>query len=174
MGRLEHVWIGLWALVLVGLAMEPAFAQQAGQQTDQPAFRYGSLKADRVFVRQGPGTDHRILWEFRQAELPVEILAESGNWRQVRDSEGAEGWVLHSLLSRRRTVLIVPAGGAEALVALREDRGPSGRELAKLQRGVLAGLLNCDGKSCEIAVAGKRGYVGQAELWGVYPNEIIK
>jgi SH3-like domain-containing protein len=38
--------------------------------------------------------------------LPVEITAEFENWRRVRDSEGAEGWVYHSLLSGRRTAVI--------------------------------------------------------------------
>ena len=35
-----------------------------------------------------------------------EITAEFENWRRVRDSEGAEGWVYHSLLSGRRTAVI--------------------------------------------------------------------
>ena len=35
---------------------------------------------------------------FTRAGLPVEIIAEFENWRRIRDAEGAEGWVYHSLL----------------------------------------------------------------------------
>ncbi len=42
-------------------------------------------------------------WVYTRAGLPVEITAEFENWRRIRDSEGAEGWVYHSLLSGRRT-----------------------------------------------------------------------
>jgi hypothetical protein len=43
-----------------------------------------------------------------RAGLPVEIIAEYETWRRIRDSEGTEGWVLHSLLSGRRTALVMP------------------------------------------------------------------
>ena len=45
---------------------------------------------------------------FQRAGLPVEIIAEYETWRRIRDSEGTEGWVLHSLLSGRRTALVMP------------------------------------------------------------------
>ncbi len=61
--------------------------------------RYASLKTDRVNLREGPSKDHRTLWVFQRAGLPVEIIGEFETWRRIRDSEGTEGWVLHSLLS---------------------------------------------------------------------------
>ena len=36
----------------------------------------------------------------------MEITAELDNWRRIRDWEGAEGWVYHSLLSGRRTAVV--------------------------------------------------------------------
>ena len=45
---------------------------------------------------------------FQRSGLPVEIVAEFDNWRRIRDAEGSEGWVLHSLLSGRRTALVAP------------------------------------------------------------------
>ena len=73
-----------------------------------PLPRFVSLKADKVHVRQGPGTDHKIAWVFQQAGLPVEVIQEFETWRRVRDSEGATGWVFHAMLSGRRTVVILP------------------------------------------------------------------
>ena len=74
--------------------------------TGLPLPRYASLKTDRVNLREGPSKDHATKWVYQRAGLPVEITAEFDIWRKVRDSEGAEGWVLHSLLSGRRTALV--------------------------------------------------------------------
>src|ERR1700724_987370 len=83
-------------------------AEQIGSASGLPIPRYVSLKSDRVNLREGPSKDHRTIWVFQRAGLPVEITAEFETWRKVRDSEGSEGWVLHSLLSGRRTALVAP------------------------------------------------------------------
>ena len=74
-----------------------AAADPAGTVTGLPLPRYASLKTDRVNLREGPSKDHATKWVYQRAGLPVEITAEFDIWRKVRDSEGAEGWVLHSL-----------------------------------------------------------------------------
>src|SRR5260370_18733379 len=71
-----------------------------------PVPRYVSLKSDHVNVRAGPTKDNDVAWVYTRSGLPVEITAEFENWRRVRDSEGAEGWVYHSLLSGRPTAVI--------------------------------------------------------------------
>mgnify|MGYP000508752696 CR=1 FL=1 len=71
-----------------------------------PIPRYVSLKSDHVNVRAGPTKDNDVAWVYTRTGLPVEITAEFENWRRVRDSEGAEGWVYHSLLSGRRTAVV--------------------------------------------------------------------
>src|ERR1700743_961106 len=92
--------------LLVGRGV--ARADQNGSVSGLPVPRYVSLKSDRVNLREGPSKDHQTSWVFQRAGLPVEITAESDNWRRIRDSEGTEGWVLQSLLSGRRTVLVAP------------------------------------------------------------------
>src|SRR5512147_860147 len=73
-----------------------------------PIPRYVSLKSDHVNVRAGPTKDNDVAWVYTRAGLPVEITAEFENWRRIRDWEGAEGWVYHSLLSGKRTATVVP------------------------------------------------------------------
>ena len=68
--------------------------------------RFVSLKSDKVNVRGGPTKDHDVTWIYTRAGLPVEITAEFDNWRRIRDWEGSEGWVYHSLLSGRRTAMV--------------------------------------------------------------------
>lgn len=139
-----------------------------------PVPRFVSLKSDKVNVRKGPATDQAIVWVFSRAGLPVEVIAESDNWRRVRDSEGADGWVFHSLLSARRTVLITPWSKDGSSVPLYSSKSTSSRAVAALQAGVLGNVLNCDGEWCELSVEDYSGYVQQEELWGVYKGEEIK
>src|SRR6476661_542502 len=89
-------------------ALSAADGTSAGTASGLPIPRFVSLKSDRVNLREGPSKDHRTSWVFQRAGLPVEITAEFETWRRIRDSEGAEGWVLHSLLSGRRTGLVAP------------------------------------------------------------------
>src|SRR5689334_17453297 len=112
--------------------------------------RFASLKSDRVNLRQGPGTDYPTAWVFRRAGLPVEIVKEFESWRQVRDAEGTTGWVLGSMLSGRRTAVVLPweqkTGQPQpASAALRDDDSASARPLAYVEAGVLANIISCDG-----------------------------
>ncbi len=139
-----------------------------------PVPRFVSLKSDKVNVRKGPSTDQSIVWVFSRAGLPVEVIAESDNWRRVRDSEGADGWVFHSLLSARRTVLVTPWSKGEERVPLYNSNSTSSRAVAELQSGVLGSVLTCDGEWCRVSVDDYSGYVQQDKLWGVYRGEEVK
>ena len=139
-----------------------------------PVPRFVSLKSDKVNVRKGPSTDQAIVWVFSRAGLPVEVIAESDNWRRVRDSEGADGWVFHSLLSARRTALVMPWSKDEERVRLYSSNSTGSRAVAELQSGVLGNVLSCDGEWCNVSVDDYSGYVQQDKLWGVYKGEEVK
>jgi len=111
---------------------------------------------------------------FSRAGLPVEIIAESENWRRVRDSEGADGWVFHSMLSARRTALVAPWTKGEESVPLYDSKSTSSHAVAALQAGVLGNVLSCDGEWCNVSVEDYSGYVQQDKLWGVYRGEEVK
>ena len=139
--------------------------------------RFVSLKSDKVNVRRGPSTDQAIVWVFSRAGLPVEVIAEFENWRRVRDSEGADGWVYHSLLSGRRTVLISPwSKGQESQVSipLHETSSAGSDVVAQLRPGVIGDVVRCDGKWCKLSVGNYTGYVQQDRLWGVYRYEKVE
>jgi SH3-like domain-containing protein len=150
----------------------PAADSGSGNASGLPVPRFVSLKSDRVNVRGGPTKDHDVAWVFTRAGLPVEITAEFENWRRIRDGEGAEGWVYHSLLSGRRTATVVPKA-KDDLVPLC-DRPDEGCTMgAKLQAGVLASVKRCNGSWCRVTGEGFDGWVAQERLWGVYPNEKV-
>ena len=140
--------------------------------------RFVSLKADRVNLRNGPGTDYPTGWVFRRAGLPVEIIKEFEGWRQVRDADGATGWVLQSFLSGRRTGLVLPwerkQGEKPPLVPIYASDSASSSVTVNVEAGVIADLHGCDGRWCRVTVDKYGGYIEQKKLWGVYEGEVIK
>ncbi|MBZ0217031.1 MAG: hypothetical protein K8F25_10795 [Fimbriimonadaceae bacterium] len=139
-----------------------------------PLPRFVSLKSDRVNVRVGPSQDHAIAWVFKRQGLPIEIIAEFENWRQIRDSDGAEGWVIQSLLSGRRTVLIAPwSTNPQETIPLRDKADEKAGLIAHLEQNLLANLLECANNWCRISVQEIDGWLPQNLLWGVGPNESL-
>jgi SH3-like domain-containing protein len=161
---------------LISVPVPAAWADnETGAVSGLPLPRFVSLKADKVNLRAGPTRDNDVTWVFTRAGLPVEIVAESENWRRIRDSEGTEGWVYHSLLSSRRTVLVAPwSKQKNETFPLYQGSDKNSAVAAELQRGVLGSVKNCNGKWCRIFGEGFDGYIEQERLWGVYPNESIE
>ena len=137
-----------------------------------PVPRYVSLKSDHVNVRAGPTKDNDVAWVYTRSGLPVEITAEFENWRRVRDSEGAEGWVYHSLLSGRRTAVITMKN-KDDLASLYDRADPASPVVARLQAGVVAQVKHCAAGWCHVAGNGFDGWIEQQRLWGVYAGENV-
>lgn len=135
-----------------------------------PLPRFVSLKAEKVNVRRGPNSDYPVSWVFQLKGLPVEIIAESENWRRIRDSEGAEGWILQNMLSGKRTAMIAPWRPNEN-IPLHAGPAKNGALIARIAAGVVAEIEECRRDWCEVSAGGFDGYIEQANLWGVYPGE---
>ena len=128
-----------------------------------PVPRYVSLKSDHVNVRAGPTKDNDVAWVYTRSGLPVEITAEFENWRRVRDSEGAEGWVYHSLLSGRRTAVITMKN-KDDLAALHDRADESSTIAARLQAGVVAQVKKCGAGWCSGAFMPTRRWSDDQQL----------
>lgn len=175
MGLCSLVMLVTLAAVASAPAQEgPAVATARGSDSGLPVPRFVSLKADRVNVRRGPGTDYPVEWVFSRAGLPVEVIGESEHWRQVRDSDGAEGWVFHSLLSGRRTALVAPWAKDGQPTILYARRSTSSEVIARLEPNVLGSVGRCDGEWCEFFLDAASGWVKQERLWGVYRGEKLE
>lgn len=173
---------GLATTMAMAGAVMTAAAQspppQTGPVSGLPIPRYVSLKSDEVNLRTGPGRDYPTQWVFRRAGLPVEVLEEFEGWRKVRDAEGVTGWVSQTLLSGRRTGLVMPwevkPDVPPPKLELKDDDSERARPTALIEAGVIANLQSCDSRWCFVTVETFRGYVEQGKLWGIYPGEIIK
>ena len=164
----------LMALAPISLPRSAARAAegvQTGSVTGLRLPRFVSLRFDKTNVREGPTKNHRTSWIYQRAGLPVEIIGEFDTWRRIRDSEGAEGWVLASLLSGRRTAFVAPWRKADVLPIYAKPGGPE--VVAQLQSGVLANVKTCQANWCHVFGEGFDGFIQQGDLWGVYPEEPI-
>jgi SH3-like domain-containing protein len=137
-----------------------------------PVPRFVSLKTDKVNVRKGPSSEHALAFTYQEKGLPVEITAEFEGWRRVRDAEGAEGWILHNMLSGKRTALVAPGRKGSYLNLMNGPSVESGAA-ARLASGVVAEIKKCDGTWCRIIASGYDGYVDQNLVWGAYPGEAV-
>ena len=166
----------LFALIVATwAATAPGLAQSRTGKSGLLLPRYVSLKSDKVNLRTGPGVDYPTTWVYRRAGLPLEVFDEFQNWRHVRDSEGTEGWIYSSLLSGRRTALVLPwehnAKKAQQTTAVYDDNSIRSRKVAIIEAGVIADIHGCDGSWCQVTIDKFDGYIEQTKLWGVYPNE---
>jgi SH3-like domain-containing protein len=150
----------LIAAMLVG-AVPTSMAQQ-----DLP--RWVSLRSNEVNLRAGPGTRYPIDLVFVRKSLPVEIIAEFNNWRQIRDMDGDTGWIHQNLLSRNRFAVIV--GDLTMMV---RDPEVGGVPVAVLEPGIIAQLLRCRGDWCQLNAGGHTGWLLRTQIWGVYREEEV-
>ena len=144
-----------------------AWAAERGPVTNLPMPRFVSMKANEGNVRRGPSLTHRIDWVFKHEDMPLQITAEFGHWRRVRDSDGQGGWMHYSLLSGVRTVVV-----QEQRVKLRMKPSDAAATRAFADRGVVAWLGDCQVKWCELRVDGVKGWVEKTSVWGVAAAEI--
>jgi SH3-like domain-containing protein len=166
--------VGLLTILALSAVPSPAPAQSSvGPVSGLPLPRFVSLKADKVLIRNGPNKNQDVKWVYQRAGLPVEVTAEFENWRRVRDAEGADGWVYHSLLSGRRTGLVI-AKQKDQLIPLRDKPDGNSAVVAQLQPGVLGTVKHCAHHWCRFQGKGFDGYIAQEHLWGVYPNEKVE
>jgi SH3-like domain-containing protein len=160
------------ALLVVGTGKGAAAGSDASANA-LPVPRFVSLKADRVTVRGGPDKAHDVAWIYTRVGWPVEITAEFENWRRIRDCDGAEGWVYHSLLSGKRMAAVQIKNKTD-LTPLFQSPDTRSTIVARLQVGVLGSVKRCTGTWCQITGDSFTGWIEQSALWGVYPDEKIE
>lgn len=152
-------------LVLLSAAAAPAEAQGCDTHSGLPVPRFVSLKFESVNGRAGPSLGHPIVWEYVRAGLPLEVVAETADWRRVRDPDGEETWMHRRVLSGRRSVrLVEPA-------VLRARPEADAVAEAQAEAGAVLWLERCRAGWCRLEADGQRGWVPAASLWGVYAME---
>jgi SH3-like domain-containing protein len=161
-GRVPGIALTVSLLALI-LASPAAARDPADTPSGFPVPRYLALKFDEVNARAGPGDDHRVLWVYRARGLPVQIIAETREWRQICDPEGGVAWVHRRVIDGKRTVM--PLGPDP--IALRRRPRAEADITAYLNPRAIAVLDKCDKGWCRLSLEGVRGWTPETEVWGV-------
>lgn len=156
--------IGVATAVLIGLvAAAPASAQEK-----QPPY-WASVASGQAMTHTGPGRSYPNVWLYQRRDLPVRVLKKYENWRLIEDPDGAQGWMLVTMLSDRRTA-IIKRGDVRPVRTSADD---SARISYQVQPGVVGRISKCRNGWCRIDIGSRRGYVKEADLWGVSDGEVV-
>ena len=97
------------------------------------------------------------------------MIKKYQTWRLIQDPDGAQGWMLVTLLSDRRTAIVRP--GEPRPVRADPQRQCQVRYMA--EPGVVGRIDKCRGGWCRISIGKRDGYVSESDLWGVGDGEVV-
>ena len=171
----------------VAAAASASAATETGRETGLPLPRFVSLKARKANLRVGPGRKYAISWRYQRTGVPLEIIQEFDRWRRVRDADGTTGWVLHSLLSSRRTAIVAPWERRRSIADLakapvvkasffdaKRSASANSRTVARLPPGLQVDVRECEDSWCRVSARSVSMWVRREMLWGTYENEMIE
>ena len=132
-----------------------------------PIPRFVTIKFDEVNARTGPVIDCPIEWVFVKKGEPIEIITEYDKWRKIRDINGEGGWVHSSVISGKRSVILI----AKDVMPLLKSPGKHDKIVAKLAPQIRCSLYQCKQEWCQVNCKSYKGWIARKYLWGVYPDE---
>jgi SH3-like domain-containing protein len=155
---------GAFTAFLLIAAAAPALAQEK-----QPPY-WASIASGQAMTHTGPGRNYPNVWLYQRRDLPVRVVKKYENWRLIQDPDGAQGWMLVTMLSDRRTAIVKP-GEPRPVRADRSD-GAKVRYLA--EQGAVGRISKCKGDGwCRVDFGKKEGYIRTADIWGVGEGEVV-
>jgi SH3-like domain-containing protein len=162
--------IAIIACAAVGLGLTLAgCGEREGRDASTPSGfavpRYVTLRYDTVNARSGPSEDHRTLWVYHAKGLPVQIIAETEQWRRICDPEGAVSWVHMRLVDGRRNLMRTGGGS----IFVRKSPNPASGAVAELKPRTPAAYEACEKGWCKVKLGKVTGWVPAAEVWGADP-----
>jgi SH3-like domain-containing protein len=154
---------------VVRLAAAMAVPLLMGAAASSP--QYASLTRDKVYLREGPSYQNRVLWIYRRKGLPMRVLHKYDIWYRVKDSDGTVGWISNVMISTSRRTVVVTSKHA---APIRDGAGVNAKAIAYAQHGVVAKLEACKADACKVSVDGTEGWIRKQDIWGVGVGEVFE
>jgi SH3-like domain-containing protein len=154
---------GAFAALLILTIATPAAAQEK-----QPPY-WASIASGQAMTHTGPGRNYPNVWLYQRRDLPVRVVKKYDNWRLIQDPDGAQGWMLVTMLSDRRTAIVKPGEPRPIRVS------PSGgaKPVYMAEPGVVGRINKCGDGWCRIEIGSRKGYVSTSDIWGVGEAEVV-
>jgi len=126
--------------------------------------KFLSLKKSKVNVRYGPSFDSEIKYVYKKINLPIKQIDKKENFRRIVDLKNNSGWVHVSQLKKSNSIIIL-----EDKILFKKPSNFS-RPLAKLEKGRLLILRNCEDNWCNIKTKKLDtvylGWIKTDNIWG--------
>ncbi|MCB1835943.1 MAG: hypothetical protein KDH19_21215 [Geminicoccaceae bacterium] len=129
--------------------------------------RFVSLGAERIYMRTGPGKEFPIKWVYEKTGLPMQVIEESDDWREVSDPDGETGWIHKSLLSGKRFLMV-----QHDVADLRRTPSDEAMVVARVEPRVIAEMLNCQPVWCLVNIDDHRGWLARRDVFGLLRDEL--
>ena len=144
-------------------------ASAASAQEKQPPY-WASIASGQAMTHTGPGRNYPNVWLYQRRDLPVRVVKKYETWRLIQDPDGAQGWMLVTMLSDRRTAMVKPGEPRP----IRTGRSGDAKVRYEAEPGVVGRIDKCSGDGwCRIEIGNKDGFVRTSDLWGVAANEVV-
>ena len=119
-----------------------------------------SLKKSKVNVRYGPSFEFPIKYVYKKINFPIKQIDKKENFRRIIDIKNNSGWIHISQLKKVNSV-----------IALKDKimfKKPTvfSRPIAKIEKGRLLIIQNCDKKWCKVKTNDFKGWINKENLWG--------
>jgi len=145
------------------------YASDKGSETLLDIPRYVSLKSNDSNLRVGPSKNYPILLKYIVNNLPLKIIDEYENWREIIDIENNTGWIHKSLLKGERFGIIINKSKSEIFIHNIID----GKIIGNIEKGNIVHLSRCSLDWCLIKEDNFRGWVEKNYIWGVKEKEVF-
>lgn len=143
--KIKFLWFVMVFLLLCG-------ASQAEQRL--------SVTVPEANIRSGSGNNFELLWK-AEKYFPLTVIKKSGEWYQVKDYEGDQGWVHQSLVGNTPSVITTKDKNN-----LRSEPMTEAKILFSVGRGIPFRVLKRSNKWILVEHAdGDKGWIHESVVW---------
>jgi SH3-like domain-containing protein len=126
--------------------------------------KYASIKKERAYSRHNASFDAPLEWIYQKKNLPILIINEHDNWREIIDIDGSDTWMHISNISKKKTFI------NKKNQNLLKYKDNSNIVNAIVKKGVVGKILNCDEIFCKVKIKSYTGWIEKKYLWGIKKN----
>tara|TARA_B100001093_G_scaffold13325_1_gene12320 strand:+ start:2024 stop:2464 length:441 start_codon:yes stop_codon:yes gene_type:complete len=120
-----------------------------------------SLKKNKVNVRYGPGFEYPIKYIYKKINLPIKQIDKKENFRRIIDLKNNSGWIHVSQLKKANSII------AKRDKILFTKPTNFSKPLAKIEKGRVLLVQNCNNDWCKIKTANLKGWIKIENIWGM-------
>ena len=119
-----------------------------------------SLKKNKVNVRYGPSFESPVKFIYNKIDLPIKLIDKKENWRRILDVKNNSGWIHSSQLKQINSIITL----SDKILFKRPTI--FSKPIAKIKKGRVLIIQNCQTKWCKIKTNNIKGWVQRKNLWG--------